>query len=162
MLRITFLLIGMFVVFSSVNPSWARRENFTPEQREKLAKAQTVLAEAIAITDKGTAPSKEILETISQRLEGAGYTVVTDPAKPHDVVFRAKCEQRKTWEGTIASGGDADLPDSPSVCGKDLPANSTISWMEPRSNGKRKFGPIFRMPLKRPKRQMRLIPEPMP
>jgi hypothetical protein len=25
-----------------------------------------------------------------------------------------KCEQRKTWEGTTAAGGDADLPDAPS------------------------------------------------
>jgi hypothetical protein len=30
------------------------------------------------------------------------------------VLFRVKCEQRKTWEGTAASGGDNDLPDAPS------------------------------------------------
>jgi hypothetical protein len=39
---------------------------------------------------------------------------VEDGTKPHDVVFRIKCEQRKTWEGTTAAGGDADLPDAPS------------------------------------------------
>jgi hypothetical protein len=42
------------------------------------------------------------------------YTVTTDPSQPHDVVFRVKCEQRKTWEGTSTMGSDADLPDSPS------------------------------------------------
>jgi hypothetical protein len=40
--------------------------------------------------------------------------VVIDPAQPYDVEFKVKCEQRKVWEGTSASGGDADLPDSPS------------------------------------------------
>ena len=30
------------------------------------------------------------------------------------LVFKVKCEQRKTWEGTTAAGGDADLPDAPS------------------------------------------------
>jgi hypothetical protein len=39
---------------------------------------------------------------------------VTDPTQPHDVVLRVKCEQHKTWEGTASSGGDADVPDSPS------------------------------------------------
>ena len=29
-------------------------------------------------------------------------------------MFRVKCEQRKTWGGTTAAGGDADLPDAPS------------------------------------------------
>jgi hypothetical protein len=43
-----------------------------------------------------------------------GYTTTRDATKPADVVFRVKCEQRKTWEGTTAAGGDADLPDAPS------------------------------------------------
>jgi len=51
---------------------------------------------------------------VADRISELGYTVTTDPAKPSDVVLKVKCEQRKTWEGTTASGGDADLPDSPS------------------------------------------------
>jgi HEAT repeats/PBS lyase HEAT-like repeat len=113
MRRLMLIFIGVLIL-QGAESSWARRDYFTPEQKDKLTKAQTVLAEAIAITDKGTSPAPEVLETISNGLTGVGYTVVTDPAKPHDVVFRVKCEQRKTWEGTIASGGDADLPDSPS------------------------------------------------
>ncbi|MEK7269092.1 MAG: HEAT repeat domain-containing protein, partial [Nitrospirota bacterium] len=55
-----------------------------------------------------------LAEVATRRLKEVGYTVVTDPAQPHDILFRVKCEQRKIWEGTSASGGDADLPDSPS------------------------------------------------
>lgn len=47
-------------------------------------------------------------------MKESGYTVVTAPAQPHDVVFRVKCEQRKVWDGTTSMGSNADLPDSPS------------------------------------------------
>jgi hypothetical protein len=94
--------------------AWAFRESFSPEQRELLAKVQTVLAEVIAITDKGSADTAPFMAVAKSGLEGLSYTVLTDSSKPHDVVFRVKCEQRKTWEGTSTMGGDADLPDSPS------------------------------------------------
>jgi HEAT repeat protein len=54
------------------------------------------------------------MEVTTRRLGELGYTVIQDAAKPHDVIFRVKCEQRKTWEGTAAAGGDNDLPDAPS------------------------------------------------
>jgi hypothetical protein len=96
------------------SPASAYREYFTPEQKAQLEKIQTVLVEALALTDKGGADSGPLSEVASRRLSELGYTVVQDSAKPHDVVFRIKCEQRKTWEGTTAAGGDADLPDAPS------------------------------------------------
>ena len=40
--------------------------------------------------------------------------MVTDRKAPNDVEFRVKCEERKTWTGTTASGGDAELADAPS------------------------------------------------
>lgn len=43
-----------------------------------------------------------------------GYSAVRSAGQAHDVVVRVKCEQRKTWEGTAVTGGDADLPDAPS------------------------------------------------
>ena len=92
----------------------AYREYFTPEQKAKLQGIQTVLLEAIALTDTGAIDATSIVEVASRRLGELGYTVVSDQATPHDVMFRVKCEQRKTWEGTTAGGGDADLPDSPS------------------------------------------------
>ena len=95
-------------------PSWAYRDYFTIEQKAQLAKVQTVLVDAMALTDKGAIEAGPIADLASRRLGELGYTMVQDRAKPHDAVFKVKCEQRKTWEGTTAAGGDADLPDAPS------------------------------------------------
>jgi hypothetical protein len=70
--------------------------------------------EAAAITDQNATDASLLTDTVVRRMQVLGYTVVTDPTQPHDVVLRVKCEQHKTWEGTASSGGDADVPDSPS------------------------------------------------
>jgi hypothetical protein len=111
------ILRTLFLVFCAALatvPAAAYREYFTSEQKAQLEKIQTVLVEAIALTDKGSGDAAPLRQVMTQRLVEIGYTVVQDNAKPHDVVFRVKCEQRKTWEGTTAAGGDADLPDAPS------------------------------------------------
>lgn len=117
-MRQSFALHTLFIVLicvgGLVSPASAYREYFTPEQKAQLEKIQTVFVEAIALTDKGAVDAGSLGEVASRRLGELGYTVVQDSAKPHDVVFRVKCEQRKTWEGTTAAGGDADLPDAPS------------------------------------------------
>lgn len=92
----------------------AYREYFSPEQKAQLEKIQTVLVDVLTITDKGGGDAGALADVVTQRLSELGYVVVRDPTKPHDVVLRMKCEQRKTWEGTTATGGDADLPDAPS------------------------------------------------
>ncbi len=105
-------LVCAFILLPS--PSWAYRDYFTADQKAQLAKVQTVLVDAIALTDKGAVDAGPIVEIASRRLGELGYAMVQDRAKPHDAVFKVKCEQRKTWEGTTAAGGDADLPDAPS------------------------------------------------
>lgn len=95
-------------------PAWAYRDYLTVEQKAQLEKIQTVLVEAIALTDKGTGDAAPITDVAARRIGELGYTVVRDASKPHDATFKVKCEQRKTWEGTTAAGGDADLPDAPS------------------------------------------------
>jgi len=92
----------------------AYRDYLSAEQKAQLEKIQTVLVEAIALTDKGTVDAAPIAEVASRRLAELGYTVVRDDGKAHEATFKVKCEQRKTWEGTTAAGGDADLPDAPS------------------------------------------------
>src|SRR5690242_2637407 len=114
MVRLALATFVSLIIWCWGDSTWASREYFTAEQKEQLSKANTVLVDTIAITDKGTVPSENLTETVTHRLEQAGYKTVTDPSQPHDVVVRVKCEQRKTWEGTTASGGDADLPDAPS------------------------------------------------
>jgi hypothetical protein len=93
---------------------WAYRDYFTPEQKALLDKIQTVRIEAIALTDKGAVDAAPIVELVARRMGELGYTVVREASTPYDVVIKVKCEQRKTWEGTTAAGGDADLPDAPS------------------------------------------------
>lgn len=113
----SFARMGLTLILSfcyAILPTWAYREYFTPEQKTQLEKIQTVLVDAIALTDKGTADSASLANAVAQRLKEVGYQVSLDHSKPHDVLFRIKCEQHKTWEGTTAAGGDADLPDAPS------------------------------------------------
>lgn len=109
-----YTLILLSSMGMAVSPAAAYREYFTPEQKAQLATIQTVLIETIALTDKGAVEATALADVVSHRLGELGYTVLLDSTKPHDVLFRAKCEQRKTWEGTAAAGGDNDLPDAPS------------------------------------------------
>ena len=110
----TRLLIGC-LLFPLLVPSAgeARRETLTDQQKQHLKKIDHILVELIVLTDKGPGDTAPFRDLISKRLSELGYTVQFDPSQPHDVVLRVKCEQRKVWEGTMASGGDADLPDSP-------------------------------------------------
>lgn len=115
-MRIRFVLpgLGLCLALSLChNFALAYREYFTPEQRAQLEHIQTILVHVLALTDQGEAQGTSLADVVAQRLGEAGYAAVRDPAVPHDVVFRVKCEQRKTWEGTTATGGDADLPDAP-------------------------------------------------
>lgn len=110
------LFIGALTLAGLLAPvsGWAYREAFTPEQRAHMARIQTVMADVVALTDKGAADPAPLREVVVRRMAELDYVTVTDPAKPNDVVIKVKCEQRKTWEGTTTRGGDADLPDAPS------------------------------------------------
>lgn len=91
----------------------ARRIHLTAEQKIHLENAQTILIEVLALTERGARDSRELAATVQQRLEEIGYTVTTDPSKPHDVTFKVKCEEDKTVTGTSPTGGDVDLADAP-------------------------------------------------
>ena len=88
----------------ALSSSWAYRDYFTPEQKALLDKIQIVRIEAIALTDKGAVDAAPIAQLVARRMGELGYTVVGDAGKPHDVVIKVKCEQRKTWEGTTEIG----------------------------------------------------------
>ena len=104
--------LALLVLF--LPPAIARQESLTPEEKQKLEKIDKVLVDVIALSDKGTTDAGPFRAVVTKRLQEFGYTVVTDPGQPHDVVFSVKCEQHKIWEGTTKMGSDADLPDSPS------------------------------------------------
>jgi len=116
-MRRAFSITGAFLVIAALSlygTGLAYRDYFTPEQKAQLAKIQTVTLDVIALTDKGSVDAAGIADVVSRRMAELGYTIVRDASKPADVVFKVKCEQRKTWEGTTSAGGDADLPDAPS------------------------------------------------
>ncbi len=106
-----FILIALSV--ATAPDGWARRESLNTDQKDRLRSVERILLDILAITDRGPADTTPLRDVVGTRLSALGYAIVTDPTQPHDVVFKVKCEQRKTWEGTMASGGDADLPDSP-------------------------------------------------
>ena len=107
-------LWSMMLVLLLASNGWGRQESLTAEEKQKLEKIDRVLVEVIALSDKGPADPAPFIEVVTKRMKEFGYTVVTDPAQPHDVTFSIKCEQHKIWEGTTKMGSDADLPDSPS------------------------------------------------
>lgn len=92
----------------------AYRDSLTVEQKAQLAAIKTVGVEAVALTDGGSQDAAPFRGLVSRRLTDLGYAVTSSPTEPRDVVVKIKCEQRKTWEGTTATGGDNDLPDAPS------------------------------------------------
>ena len=107
------ICVALFLVCLSSSWAEARRIHLTPEQQSQLAKADTILLHVLALTEKGQVDNSFLLETITTRLQELNYTVTTDPAQPHDVEFKVKCEERKTWTGTTATGGDVELADAP-------------------------------------------------
>ncbi len=92
---------------------WARREALTEQQKSQLQSINRILLDVLALTDRGEENAGPFRSLIAKRFGELGYSIAADPGQPHDVVFKVKCEQRKVWGGTVASGGDADLPDSP-------------------------------------------------
>lgn len=105
-------IFGTALVLVPESP--ARRTYFTPEQKQQLQKAHTVLVNVLALTEKGRTDSEQLQTLVSKRLQEVGFSVVIDRKQAHDVEFKAKCEERKTWTGTTAEGGDAELLDAPS------------------------------------------------
>ena len=109
----SFIITGL-LLFVSATSSDARRTHLTAEQKTKLEKVQTIFVKVLTLTEKGRTDSTAMATIVQSRLEEIGFSVVTDRKTPHDVEFRVKCEERKTWTGTTASGGDAELADAPS------------------------------------------------
>lgn len=107
-----FFLALALPIFQATDSS-ARRTHLTPEQKTHLAQANVVLVNVLALTEKGRIDPGSLQKVITRRLGEIGYTVTTDHTQAHDVVFKVKCEERKTWTGTTPEGGDAELADAP-------------------------------------------------
>lgn len=104
----------LVLLFGLASSGSAYRDYFTKAQKTELANIRSVLVEALALTERGTGNADGIRDVVLRRMSELGYVVSSDQGAPHDVVVRVKCEQKKTWEGTAAAGGDNDLLDAPS------------------------------------------------
>lgn len=106
----------LFVIFGVTvglfDRAQAHRELFTPEEKAQLKVADRIHLEVLALTDRGATDATGIAAATATRLKTLGYTILSDPAQPHDVTVKVKCEERKVWEGTVTSGGDADQLDA--------------------------------------------------
>lgn len=71
----------------------------TNTQVGSLEQVQHVLIEALALTERGEQDSSTLQQVISKRLAQAGFTPVQKSNKPHDIIVRVKCEERKTTTG---------------------------------------------------------------
>ncbi len=106
------VLVGLCLSLG-ISPTEARRIHLTPEQQSQLGKVNSILVRVLALTEKGPTDSTIFIKTITTRLQELNYTVVSDATQPHDIEFKVKCEERKTWTGTSTTGGDVDLADAP-------------------------------------------------
>ncbi len=113
--RCVLTLCAVVSVSTAVVPeSVARRTYLTPEQKQQLQQTRIIFVNALALTEKGRTDPARLQTLVSQRLKEVGFEVVGDKTQAHDVEFKVKCEERKTWTGTTAEGGDAELLDAPS------------------------------------------------
>lgn len=108
------LLLTLGLSGALLDQAQAHRELFTPEEKAQLKNAERIHLEALALTDHGAIDVGGIAAVATSRLKALGYTLSSDPAQPHDVTVKVKCEERKVWEGTVTSGGDADQLDAAS------------------------------------------------
>lgn len=106
----TGLIVTLGLCGALASPGEARREMLTDAQKGRLHQAERIQLDVLALTDQGTADPSPLRTAVTTRLQALGYTIVQDPAQPHDLVVKVKCEQKKTWEGPVRSGGEADQP----------------------------------------------------
>jgi hypothetical protein len=123
------LLLLLSTLFSTVTPleSLARRNALTPEQKKHLQTAQNIRIQALALTEKGATDSDAIRSVISDRLHTIGLAAVERATKPHDVVLKVKCEERRSSVAMTTIGGDADQPGTPSRLWKGPACQLTYS-----------------------------------
>jgi len=106
------ILIGTLLIWLMPDIGHARKELLTQEEKDQQAKAERIFLEALALTGHGPTDTAPLVTAAAARLAQLGYHASADPAQPHDVTVKIKCEELKTWEGTGRSGGDADMVDA--------------------------------------------------
>ena len=111
-----FWLIGLLLLETGyVAPHVsAERILFNPQQKSQLQQVKTIFVKAVALTEKGLVDPTLIGTAVAERLTATGFTVITAESKPHDVVLKVKCDERKPWGGVRKADGEIQQPGAPS------------------------------------------------
>ena len=108
---ISLVLFGTWYVAPHVS---AERILFNPQQKAQLQRIETIFVKTVALTEKGLVDPTLIETAAADRLTATGYTVITAESKPHDVVLKVRCDERKPWPGIRKSDGEIQQPGAPS------------------------------------------------
>ena len=109
-------LIGLVLIgtcFVPV-PVSAERILFNLQQKSQLQQVETIFVKTVTLTEKGRVEPTLIEKAATDRLTATGFTVVTTGNKPHDVVLKVRCDERKPWGGVRKSDGEMQQPGAPS------------------------------------------------
>jgi hypothetical protein len=105
------VLLGTWYIAPHVS---AERILFNPQQKAQLQRVETIFVKAVTLTEKGLVDPTLIETATADRLTATGFTVFTAQSKPHDVVLKVKCDERKPWGGVRKSDGEIQQPGAPS------------------------------------------------
>ena len=110
-----FMTVGAVLIllfFMTLEWSHARKELLSPEEKDRLRQIEQLHLDSLLLTSKGAVDATPLAAAATARLTQLGYRVSFDAGQPADAAVKIKCEERKTWEGTGRSGGDADMMDA--------------------------------------------------
>ena len=110
-LRSLFISLVLFTL--TIQAGFPRDRTLSPEERDQLKQAKTVLIKTVALTELGNANTDKIQQVVSQRLRALGFITHQNSKTQHDVLVKVKCEERKTRRGPSTYGGDADSLHAP-------------------------------------------------
>ena len=108
---ISLALLGTWYVPPQLS---AERILFNPQQKAQLQRVETIFVKTVALTEKGLVDPTLIETAAADRLTATGFTVITAESKPHDVVLKVRCDERKPWAGIRKSDGEIQQPGAPS------------------------------------------------
>ena len=108
---ISLVLLGTWYVAPHVS---AERILFNPQQKAQLQRVETIFVKTVALTEKGLVDPALIETAAADRLTTTGFTVITAEGKPHDVMLKVRCDERKPWAGIRKSDGEIQQPGAPS------------------------------------------------
>lgn len=108
---ISLVLLGTWYVAPHVS---AERILFNPQQKVQLQRVETIFVKTVALTEKGLVDPALIETAAADRLTTTGFTVITAESKPHDVMLKVRCDERKPWAGIRKSDGEIQQPGAPS------------------------------------------------